>query len=47
MDTLSLQLKGKSVLFEKIKTKNQVWMSHGDHVEKKPDEFTYYVFIKQ
>ena len=32
--------KGKSVLFEKIKTKNQVWMSHGDHVEQKPDEFT-------
>ena len=39
MDTLSLQLKHKSVLFEKIKIKNQVWMSHGDHVEKKPDEF--------
>ena len=32
--------KGKSVLFEKIKTKNQVWMSHGDHVAQKPDEFT-------
>ncbi len=32
--------KGKSVLFEKIKIKNQVWMSHGDHVEQKPDEFT-------
>ena len=32
--------KGKSVLFEKIKTKTQVWMSHGDHVEQKPDEFT-------
>ena len=27
-----INLKHKSVLFDKIKTKNQVWMSHGDHV---------------
>ena len=31
--------KGKSVLFENIKTKNQVWMSHGDHIEKEPNGF--------
>ena len=34
-----ITLKKKSLLFKKVKTKNQVWMSHGDHIEKKPDGF--------
>ena len=34
-----ITLKNKSLLFDKIKTKNQVWMSHGDHIEKKPYGF--------
>ena len=34
-----ITLKKKSLLFKKVKTKNQVWMSHGDHIEKKPHGF--------
>ena len=33
-------LKNKSVLFQGVKKKNQVWMSHGDHIEKEPKDFT-------
>ena len=32
-------LKNKSLLFDKVKNKNQVWMSHGDHIEKIPHGF--------
>ncbi|MBD1147582.1 glutamine-hydrolyzing GMP synthase [Pelagibacterales bacterium SAG-MED31] len=31
--------KNKSLLFDKIKKNNQVWMSHGDHIEKVPNGF--------
>ena len=31
--------KNKSILFKNIKINNQVWMSHGDHIEKKPKGF--------
>ena len=40
MDMLSLILSINLYYLTKIKIKNQVWMSHGDHVEQKPDEFT-------
>ena len=34
-----INLKKKSILFEGIKKINQVWMSHGDHVQKPPKNF--------
>ncbi len=34
-----INLKKKSVLFEGIKKVNQVWMSHGDHIQKPPKNF--------
>ena len=34
-----ITLKNKSLLLSGIKKNNQVWMSHGDHVQKKPNGF--------
>ena len=34
-----ITLKNKSILFHGVKNKNQVWMSHGDHIEKEPKDF--------
>ncbi len=30
----------KSKLLDGVKKKSQVWMSHGDHIEKEPKDFT-------
>ncbi|MDC0058237.1 glutamine-hydrolyzing GMP synthase [Pelagibacteraceae bacterium] len=35
-----IKIKNKSLLFYKIKKNSQVWMSHGDHIEKEPKGFT-------
>ena len=34
-----ISIKKKSLLFEGIKENNQVWMSHGDHIQKVPKNF--------
>ena len=34
-----ISIKKKSLLFDKLKKINQVWMSHGDHIEKAPKDF--------
>ncbi len=34
-----IKVKKQSLLFDKIKHKNQVWMSHGDHIEIEPNGF--------
>ena len=34
-----INLKNKSKLFLGVRKKNQVWMSHGDHIEKEPKGF--------
>ncbi len=34
-----IDLKNKSLLFLGVKKNNQVWMSHGDHIEKEPKGF--------
>ena len=32
--------KNKSKLYDGVNNKSQVWMSHGDHIEKEPKDFT-------
>ncbi len=34
-----ISIKKKSLLFDKLKKINQVWMSHGDHIEREPENF--------
>ncbi len=34
-----ITIKNDSLLFDKINKTTQVWMSHGDHIEKQPNEF--------
>ena len=35
-----ISIKNNSCLFKGVNKKNQVWMSHGDHIEKTPKGFT-------
>ncbi len=35
----TITINKKSILFDRIKKRNQVWMSHGDHIERKPKGF--------
>ncbi|MFL2543639.1 MAG: glutamine-hydrolyzing GMP synthase [Alphaproteobacteria bacterium] len=35
-----ITLKNKSKLLDGVKKNSQVWMSHGDHIEKEPKDFT-------
>jgi len=34
-----IKIKNNSLLFKGVKKINQVWMSHGDHIEKQPNNF--------
>ena len=34
-----IDIKKKSILYKNIKDVRQVWMSHGDHIEKAPKDF--------
>jgi len=34
-----IKIKNKSILFHGVKKNNQVWMSHGDHIQKGPKDF--------
>jgi len=34
-----ISIKNRSLLFHGVKRNSQVWMSHGDHIEKKPNDF--------
>ena len=34
-----ITLKNRSLLFQGVNKKNQVWMSHGDHIQREPNDF--------